>query len=473
MVWPNPFAAVRKLFRPDPASPPPDSIRVIEEWPIYPMSGWTVEEVQGAKSALSVGNLRYPEALLLAMEQNPIFRHGEQTRLNALLGVEWELQGGEDLPAWQLQELADHLPDLWAGGAGPNALAATTRYRCALGVAPDNVTWKLSPSGRTWLPVCHAKEAGWLSYFPTEKLYQFAGRDRQHWVRPDGQEWLLFCEQASLYPHQMGNLLPLAVPWHMIESIWRYWFFYSKSHGSPQRKVKVPGKQRENDDVKAMIEQAQKLMGGSVVTCPQYPDGTSFDFELVAAEFSTYETFPKMLDYYERWATLIWLGALDNTQGGATGSRARAQVHERVSLQYLAADCRLTAAPLQVLLRQWCRYNRIPVAKAPRLVPLWAPPADQKALAEVRLVNGQALEKAWAGAEAIERHGVAVDWRDLAEDHGLPLLPEGTPVRLVEAPDGDEDRGAEAFVRPAPRRRPLVVLARGGWDGRGWERHAA
>lgn len=474
MVWPSPFAALRKLFRPTPSSPggpapTPDSLRVIEEWPIYPLTGWTIEEVQGAISNMEVGNLRTAESLLLGMEKNPIFRHGEQTRINAALGVEWMLQGGEGLPPWQLQDLCDHLPNLWAHGAGPNALAATMRYRIPMGLGPDCVTWTLSPSGRTWLPVLHAREAGWCSYFPNEARYQFSARDGQHWIRPDGREWLLFSDALSHYPHQQGLLRALAVPWHMVEAVWRYWFFYSKAHGSPQRKVKVPGKQRENDDVRNMVAEAQLLQGGSVVVCPQYPDGTSFDFELVAAQYSTYETFPKMLDYVERWMTLCWLGAIDNTQGGPAGSRARAQVHERVSLQYLAADCRVTAAPLQVLLREWCRANRLPPAAAPRLVPLWQPPGDAKALAEVRNVNSQALERMVRSAAELEkRGGLRVDWRDLALDHGLPLREDG---RLVEQPDGDaaDDRLAQAR-RGRSAGAGARVLARGAWDGRGWER---
>ena len=71
--------------------------------------------------------------------------------------------------------------------------------------------------------------------------------------------------------------------------------------------------------------------------------------------------------------TQLWLGATDNTGGGKDGSRARAQVHERVSLRYLAADCEVTAGALRILLRQWCRYNRIDPRLAPVPVFAWEP----------------------------------------------------------------------------------------------------
>ena len=472
MAWYTPAAdAVKRLFRPTDINTP-SSITAIAEWPIYGVTGWTIEQVQGAINQQEVGaSLRVPESLHLMMSKNPMYRHGMGTRINALLNVNWEYEVPEGCPAWQAQELEDHLPNLWAGGIGPSALATSTKYRASMGVGPVNVTWTLSPSGRTWLPVLHSKEAGWLSYFPTEARYRFSARDGLHWINPDGREWLLFTETLSQYPHQDGIDRVLAGPLWVTESAWRLWYRYSVAHGSPQRKVKGPALQRETEDVRKFAQQAKDMVGGSVVFCPQYPNGISYDFDLVAAEFSTYETFPRMLDYFEKWCTLVWLGAVDNTQGGSQGSRARATEHAKVSLQYLGADCQLTQAPLSILMRRWAIVNKLDPARCPRLSPIWQPAANDKEEADVRFVNAQALDLITRGAAEIEKRGIGVDWRQLGRDHGLPLL-DGPPTAAAkEALDqGAADKQlvqpaqAAALWRPRPK---MIHVSSGSWAQRG------
>lgn len=438
------FDPIRNLFRKE--STPSAPLIVVQEWPIYDAFGWTAEAVQNVLQQIAAGNLRSAESLLIAMTRDPAYAHGLKVRCQEMARVPHVLEPMPGLPRRQFKELVAHLPRLWEGGTGPNALATATKYRCALGLAPKATSWQLSPSGRTWVPTLHAREAGWLTYYPVEERYKFSARHGPVDVVPDGKEWLLLCEMSSRYPHNEGNVRPLAALWWLKHATIRYWGGqYNKVHGNPQRKIKGPAQQRElrqpdntAGDVENLIKACQKMLGGDVIFLPQYgKDGPNFDFELVEAQAKTWETFPAFLAYVDKWITLLWLGAWDNTQGDAAGSRARAEVHERVSLRYLSADCAATAAALDVLWRQWCLYNKIDPALAPHSKFLWEPPEDKKLSAEIRKTNADAATAACTAAETIERHGVRVDWRTLAEEHGILTL-SGTPEPVAEEEEEDD-----------------------------------
>jgi len=419
----------------------PERALAIQEWPIYGWSGWTMEQVQASLDSVDRGNLRYGEAGMLMLAKHPVWFHGYKTRTQTLVATPFRLEAPEGLDPFKFQELQYHLPAMWgADSAGAHGLAMTGKYRVALGVAPASVYWSLSPTGRTWLPVMNAKEAGWLNYFPAEQRYRFQARDGQHVVIPDGREWLLFREMSSLYPHTEGLYRPTAVVTWFEQAVIRYWYQYCRTHGNAQKKVKVPGKQRETKDFEELVNLVKTMVGGTTVPCPTYPDGSAFDLELVEAKYSTFETFPQFIDYVDRWITLCWLGAIDNTQGAAAGSRARAQVHERVSLRYLAADCEVSAAALRILLRQWCVYNRIDPRLAPVPVFEWQPEPDRKAEAETRKTNAEAAVKAVEAAEGLERHGVAVDWPELAELHQIPYVPGKKPELLTAGGESSESK---------------------------------
>jgi hypothetical protein len=373
--------------------------------------------------------MKQPERLLLMLTKDPTFAHGLKVRCGATATVPHQLEWGESrVPAWQRKELETHLADLWAPAQGPatavSSLAVLTKYRVVLGPGPVSVRWKLSPSGRTWLPVLHALPAGWLSYSTEKGLYEFQDRDGPKTVNPDGKSWLVFSEGTGLFPHQEGIARPLSSLTWMKHGAARWWGLqYNKAHGSPMRKAKVPGAQREQIDAEKYVRQARDLMGGAVIACPQYGDGgPSFDFDLVEAKAATWETFPAFMSYVDKWVTLLWLWAWDNTQGGDTGSRARAEVHERVSARALASDCATLGPPLRVLWRAWCEYNRIPLEDAPSSSFEQEP--DREAEAKIQQDRGQALQAMGSGMKSMREAGVDFDAAHLARQVGFELSPQ-------------------------------------------------
>lgn len=446
-----PRAAAAKV--PPKPKAPPKTIQVITEYPPFEFSGWTLEHVQSALDALGRGDLRWPECLLLALEKDPAFAHGRRTRCRTAAAMPMSLEFPEDFPLEQARELVAHLPDLWGasyvgedGAQLGHALACGTKYRVCLGVAPAAVDWSLSATGKTWLPTLHARSAGRLRFDQNLNRYKFRTRDAEEDVIPDGKRWLLWREMSSNYPHQEALLRALAIIVWFKQATVRYWGSYNRVHGEPQKKAKVPGKQREGEDVAKLAEQLRTLIGGQVIICPQYANGESFDVTLLEALGSTWETFPAFIEYADKWITLCWLGAWDNTQGDAAGSRARAEVHDKVSQREMANDCDGTASVLRILWRQFCAYNGIDPALAPVSCFDTTTVMDREAEAKIQASMGMAAQSRGLALQAAGNAFKSMTEAKVSYDPDHILRQLGFELR-----PGDADRATlDDIPPPAP-----------------------
>lgn len=447
---PDLLAAWRE--RPVPGEDYPLSTVPIDENPVTGWAGWLMPDVQQALDGIRVGNLLGGHQLLQQMNEDPVFAHGVDTRVHAIVNTDFELvrQGG--MPAKYFSALVRTWPDVFTEGD----LASSAQLRVPLGVAPAQVLWGMDGDLGCWMPRrITVKDTGNLTWYQTEQRFKFsAAQGGLVTVEDDADPWVLFCELSSSYPYLQGKLRSLAVVWWIKQACLRYLNNFARVHGSPIRKVKAPASQRESADFKALIQQAQRLFGGGVFTAPQY-DGPSFDLELVEARSESHSVFATAIAMADEYFTLRLLGAMDNTRGlSGQGSRARAEVHERVTNMYLGSDCKVTARVLTKVLRKWCTLNGWPVAWAPEPCFHYAPAADQQQLAETRGKNAAALSQLAQvlpqvqGALQMQDPTARVDWRRILEEHGVPLL------------DADE---AELGGRPRPPT-PLPVYNGGVKD---------
>lgn len=430
---------------PQPPAPPrpiagqdfPLSLTSVDEMPIYGFAGWEMPQVQAALDGLKVGTMIGGHQLLLQMLEDPVFAHGLATRVMSLVGAPFELVKPEGLPQYHFDELVEMWPDLFSA----NDLASSAFLRVALGLAPAQALWGLSSSAR-WMPRVLVRDTGNLTWYQYERRYKFASRKGLLTVEDDGRSWVLFCELAAQYPHLHGAVRSLAVAWWIKQAMLRYMNNYGRVHGSPIRKVKGPAEQRESEDYKQLIKQAQMLFGGGVFTAPQYANGVNFDLDLVEAKSTSHEIFGTAISLVDDYMTLRLLGAVDNTRGGGAGSRARAEVHERVTNRYLGSDCTVTATAIRKVMRRWCEYNGFPLSWAP--IPKFehAVPTDQKEEADTRRINAEALAKMVELAKVLDQAGIKVNWRQVAIDHGVPLDEPGERRVGVDVAPQRGDGGA-------------------------------
>lgn len=466
--WPSLLAADAAPSTPRQREPEtPLSVTPIDEVPIYGWSGWQMPDVQAALDQVRAGSLMAAHQLLLSMTEDPVFAHGLDTRTTALVQTPCRLVRPAGLPA----PYFDALQASWCEVFSPGDLASSAHLRVALGVAPATATWELDDPLGVWMPRKIAvKDSGNLIWMPPLRRFRFSSLSHgQVTIEDDADPWLLFTELASQYPHLHGKLRSLAVVWWIKQAALRYLNNFGRVHGSPIRKVKGPAAQRESADFKALIEQAKKLFGGGVFTAPQY-DGPSFDLELVEAVSQSHSVFETAIRLADEYFTLRLLGAVDNTRAtGSQGSRARAEVHERVTNRYLGADCTVTSTALAKVMRRWCRLNGWPLSWAPPLVFDHNPPEDQQDLADVRAKNAGALAQLGQVlptlAPQLAAAGASIDYRRLLQEHGVPLrdLDEAELALRAEVAARAELAQAAANRGEVPDDPPVTMLiARGG-----------
>lgn len=424
-------------------APHPLSLTPIQELQLYGFIGWRQEQVKAAQEGFEGGSMMWPHLLYLAMQRDPVFSHGVETRVINQQETDLEWVKHPDLP----QALFDEWVDRWPDACDDNEQASATRQRICLGVAPAQARWTAARS-RWWLRRVETKDTGNLLWYPMERRYKIVTlSDGQLTIDDDGVPWILFKERASAYPHLLGACRSLADYWWLKHEGLQLRSNYGRFCGIPVKKVSTPAEQRNPTegapDVKSWLKKARDLLGNGVFQALKFPPNweTVWDLEFLEAKGEAHRVFDRIIDDSDDAMTLRLLGAMDNTRGGSQGSRARAEVHERQSNRYLGSDCKATARVYYRLARLWCQFNQIPQRLAP--VPKFAnePPEDIKDGAMARQANADALTKFMLVREQVETKlqeqepGAQIDMRQLLVQHRIPLREPGDRRAQAASPD--------------------------------------
>lgn len=413
----------------------PESYVPIQEAELIPEFGWTLESVQAALQAVSLGDLQPGQRLMMAMMRDPVVAHGVETRAETLIQVPRRWEKHPDCPGWYFDAWVDEWPMILKAGVHQQL----AEFRTVLGVAPSNVTYLPDRTGRIWMPRVRQLEPCNLMWqsSPNDRRYYFTSIDAGRLPVEDTGERFLLWKRAGRRPHLSGALLPLAVAWFTKQEALRAWPSHNRSHGKPQRLLKVPADQRESEDVRRLVAQAQSLLAGGVMIMPQYRDQLpNFDFELVEAKANTYKTFEDLIKLCDAYITLVLLGATENTQGGSA-SDAKAQTHDKVTLRKVKADCRSDEESADQLSRTVAAMNKLPEYLAPRLISDADPPEDQNQLAERQQKRGLAAKDVGAFIEKLDAHN-AVAKKPV--DYEPDFLAEQVGLLLTRKQDGYQSR---------------------------------
>jgi hypothetical protein len=393
----------------------PKSLFARQSADIISYSGWTLYDVQRALDDSEYGYLLKIQQLLTAMMRDPVFYHGMMTRVQGWLGAPMRFKKPKDLP----QAAYDALIQQWPNIFDVHTQATVMQERVGCGIEPVEVYWYVK--GDYWFPKLVAKNPGNISYSEVDKAYVYQGQDEECVIRNEGEEWLLFKNIGSMQPHLYSAVRALAIVWFLKQEAIRLWQQYTRVHGSPIRQVNVPGTQRETEDLKRAVIRAQTLLGGQVFVAPQYENGLSYDLKLIEAQSNSYLTFVDLIAAYDRYITLVLLGAVDNTQSLPYGSRAKAQVAEKQTNKYLVSDCRIMSEPFVPLFAAWCKYNRIPVKDAP--IGWYEPilPEDDAQRAEINKTKAVTVNQAALAVKALKESNVDFDPEHIFAQLGVEL----------------------------------------------------
>lgn len=430
-------------------SPPRQSYR---DLPIAPVSYWdTVPMVRRALDELERGMFRSAAHLADAMLRDDRIAGVMATRLNGLLSqpLDFEPPSGEDAPADEVQ-VADAVKLAWPKMTTEADLEDLLKWGILLGLGPAELLWQLSAD--EWVPrlkVWHPSNIYWR--WDTRSYWLNTQDGPVELVDPratetGGGKWALFTPYGYERGWMRGAVRALALPWLVRGFARRDWAYFSEVHGQGIKKGLVPITASEEERTR-FIQGLQTMGAAGVIECPTLPDGTKFDLELVEAMATTYEGFQQLLVHADTAIAVVVLGQNLTTEiGQGAGSRAAAEVHDEVRVDYQKADNRKFGGTLQnQVIRPYALYNAGDGDLAPR--PCWQtePPEDLNQLAT-------SLQAVGGFLTAAKNAGAPVDQRALLERMKVPLL---TPEQEAKEKAEAAERAAQAMA---------ALQAQGGQD---------
>ena len=438
--------------------PPSENFKQI---PVLAFSEWSsVPAVKQALSAAEFGLFKDAAMLVEAMGRDDRIEGVRATRLGALNGLplEWT-------PADESQKALDVAADVEKlfGKMVPEALGLSHRgWGLDIGIGVAELLWEdygtkmWVPSIRVWNPqwVYWRWDTWtyWLTTADSQPIELFSGKE-------GGYKWFLYCPFGSERGWMHSMVRSLAVPWLIRQWDWRDWARYSEVHGSPIKAGIVPANAEEAHKQRFIKEMSQ-LGHEMTIRLEQAAgqDGPKFDMKLIEAQANTWEGFEKLMAQANTAIAVRMLGQNLTTEiGGGSGSRAAAQVHDRVRSDFLRSDASTYAEAFkEQVLEPFCLFNYGSRQLAP--TPKWKtdPPEDTKG-------HGETLNTVSLALLSLLKAGVPVDVLQFAKRFNIPLI-EGASVAAPQlsdadqpttAPDGQDGASAGAMTQKAGRRTRL------------------
>jgi phage gp29-like protein len=178
----------------------------------------------------------------------------------------------------------------------------------------------------------------------------------------------------------------------------------------------VPAQWDDDEKQRAMSEIAQ-LASESVVRCPVDSEGKGFDIELVEPKNNSHDAFASIMAKADTAIAVVLLGQNLTTEISERGSRAAAQVHDRVRQDVIRSDAESLSDCLHdQYMIEWAAYNHGEPELAPW--PVWdiVPPQDEQKA-------GTALRALMEAFLLARQSKIPFDYVKMSEGYGLPLLP--------------------------------------------------
>lgn len=333
--------------------------------------GLTPEDVDRIMRAANSGDTADQCRLSVELEEkNWDIAHAVQTRRNAVLGIKWEIEPGDDTPA--AEKIADKFREALdnAGGGDDDLdtfhdLQADLMTALLPGFAASEIIWKNGGeiAGFKFIEQRHFTfSAGFTPMLVTED-------------KPGGTD----VPAAKLVIHKFrarggdpargGLIRPLA--WlHCFERInVTDLLTFVERHGMPFLVAKVDQKtwEKERDVIQQLIRSFGPEGGGVF--------SKSTELELLQASNNTGAVYFKLLEYCGMAITKVVLGqtATAGDGGGWSNDNAQSQVRQDI----LESDCDgLAATVWKRLARPWTVFNYGAAAPVPRLKYNSEPPED-------------------------------------------------------------------------------------------------
>lgn len=410
---------------------------------------WTVEQVRSALRAHRHGDFAQSSRLVESMLEDDELPGVLEKRVDAVLESDFELRVPEDVSNKQLaKRVRDGISPRWQEIVPDDELNEISRSYRMTGIGLGWLDWKLTPS--FWLPRLRALPVEFLRWDEEQRKFFYNAREGEFEVTPGDGKWVLLTDGPRGWLR--GSVRALAVTW--IAKAWalRDWNRFNERHGLPLIKVKVPAIADEGDK-EDFFEDVKALQGEAHALLPTHLDeeGAAFDLDLLEAKDTSWETFPRLVEYCNRRFQIHFQGSHLATELDKNGSRAAAETHKGVEREKASADAKKIGQGLRAqVLRHVAAYNFAEGAVDVAPCPFWdtLPTEDLGERATAQKTFGEALHALKNASYEIKNIDA------LAEEYGLELEKREEPQ--MPAPGAPPKPGAPGAAPPPQKQQKLA-----------------
>ena len=300
-----PFDAGTIVRTDDPAFQPPHDptdattrVRahlVYRDLPIVQIqNAWSVDQARGALYSHMMGQFEWSAQLFDSILGDDRVVATLGSRISGLFGREVRFKPANDSDA--AREVADAWRAWWPRLCGDAAMTEMHTYGIGMGFAPGQLVWDTTKP--VWGPYIRPWHPRFTYYHWTDRQYKALSQDGQIAITPGDGKWILHAPWGAYRGWIRGAIRAITEPWLLRHFAFRDMARFSEVHGMPTRVGKVPA---VGDPVEraAFEESLSRLGSETTMIVPHGVDGqsdTGYDYSLVEAKDTAWESFPGLID---------------------------------------------------------------------------------------------------------------------------------------------------------------------------------
>lgn len=409
-------------------------------------SKWTLASADAAISAHENGDFQQSARLVDAMGRDDRIDAVLGTRIQAVLGLDFELEPADPAEAdgRSNKSVAKQFIKQWYRLCTEERLGEALKWRRMMGFGIGELIWyddrgKLQSSPQR-LKLWHPQHSR-FDHDRQKFMIRQAGGPEIEVTHGDGK-WVVFGN--GLRPWMRGAVRALWILWLARQYAYRDWNLFSERTGQGILGVKTIDSGVAGEERNRIVYDLQQRWRGIIAELPQRGDQEgSAGLELLETDGGTV-VFDQLISRTDTAIAVLMLGQNLTTEVKG-GSFAAASAHDRIRIDYLRADVDQLATDCQTgILEPWAERSNGSRDLAP--YPKWDadPPEDEKAAAEGQKAFGEAVT-------AIQAAGYDVKNIDeLGEKYGFKLEKKPEPPPGTMAPGVPGVAGVPAPGNPKP-----------------------
>ena len=412
----------------------------------------TFEEVQTIIGAHEVGTFRASGILADVIERQPRIFGALNNRALGVIGAPFSVLPGLG-DRRRAASVARLLEEDWPTICPEETAAELLRGIVSMGFVICRVRPEVS-RGR-WVPTLETWHPSFIRWdVPRGCFMALTDTVGEVPVTP-GDGWFLLAAQRSR-PWMRGVVRCLGLPAEVRKHAVKDWARWSEKHGLPLVELQVPATKADSSEASEFFSQMRDLASDTTIVSPQ-GDGDQADFKvnLIEAKDTAWEGFKELIARQDGDVSIAIEGQNLSTENSTVGAKASSQTGHTMREDLREADAWVLAVALhEQVIRAWALWNFGDPDLAPWAVYDPTPPEDRAAQAATMKAAGEAIT-IWR--QLAQGSGRDVDFEELAERFGVPLIDRAQPTPAPDAPNpADEGVDPETAARHARARRFLA-----------------